>query len=89
MISFNILDGAMGSELIKRGFRLPDHIWSAEINRTNPDIVRQIHKEYIIAGADFITTNTFRTTPRAYRKTGIGIKKSLPLILNNLYFQVL
>ena len=66
MTDFKIIDGAMGSELIKRGLTLPKHIWSAEANLTNPAMVKQIHKEYIEAGADYITTNTFRTTPRAY-----------------------
>ena len=68
MTDFKVIDGAMGSELIKRGLTLPRHIWSAEANLTNPEMVQQIHREYIDAGADYITTNTFRTTPRAYKK---------------------
>jgi len=62
----------MGSELIRRGETLPNHIWSADSNFNNPELVYQIHKDYIDAGSDFITTNTFRTTPRAYRKTGLS-----------------
>ena len=65
-----ILDGAMGSELIRRGLELPEHIWSAGANLTNPELVLEIHKEYVDAGADYITSNTFRTTPRAYSKEG-------------------
>ena len=62
----------MGSELIHRGEVLPNHIWSADSNFNNPELVYQIHKDYIDAGSNFITTNTFRTTPRAYRKTGLS-----------------
>ena len=58
----------MGSELFHRGMTLPNHIWSADANLSNPELVYQIHKDYIAAGADFIIANTFRTTPRAYRK---------------------
>ena len=65
-----ILDGAMGSELIRRGLELPEHIWSAAANLTNPELVLEIHKEYVDAGADYIASNTFRTTPRAYSKVG-------------------
>ena len=65
-----ILDGAMGSELIRRGLKLPKHIWSAAANLTNPELVLEIHKEYVDAGVDYITSNTFRTTPRAYSKEG-------------------
>ena len=72
MFPFKILDGAMGSELIKRGLVLHEHTWSADANINHPDLIEQIHREYIDAGADFITTNTFRTTPRAYAKTGLG-----------------
>ena len=71
MPKIELLDGAMGSEFIKRGFTLPEHTWSANINIENPDTVSEIHKEYIKAGASYITTNTFRSTPRAYIKTGL------------------
>ena len=68
MSAFKILDGAMGSELIRRGMELPEHIWSAAANLTNPELVLEIHREYVDAGADYITANTFRTTPRAFGK---------------------
>ena len=68
-----IMDGAMGSELIKRGATLPQHIWSAHANIEYPKIVKKIHQEYIDAGAQIITANTFRTTPRAYKKTGLSM----------------
>ena len=76
MTPFEILDGAMGSELIKRGLILPNHIWSAEANINNSEMIQQIHREYIDAGADYIIANTFRTTPRAYLKAGINSKKA-------------
>jgi len=41
-----------------------------ERNMNNPELVLQIHKEYVDAGVDYLTTNTFRTTPRAYTKAG-------------------
>ena len=72
MTKINILDGALGSELIKKGETLPPNLWSAKINLSNPDLLLNIHKEYINAGSDYITTNTFRTTTRAYIKTGLS-----------------
>jgi homocysteine S-methyltransferase len=67
-----LLDGAMGTELFRRGVstRLP--IWSAQALIENPQMVRQIHEDYIHAGAEIITTNTFRTTTRALNKKGLG-----------------
>ena len=70
MSTISILDSAMGSELISQGQKLPPYIWSANANTKSPDIVYKIHLENIKAGAHMITTNTFRTTPRAYAKTG-------------------
>jgi len=84
MSRIELLDGAMGSELIKRGANLPEHIWSASINTDNPDAVHAIHKDYIEAGSNYITTNTFRTTPRAYMKTGLNINVATKLAKNSL-----
>ena len=65
-----IMDGAMGTELIRRGVNLPLPIWSGDANLSHPKNVFQIHQDYENAGADILTTNTFRTTPRTYLKTG-------------------
>ena len=74
--NIKLLDGAMGSEFIKRGINLPNHIWSAHLNLEASEVIYKIHKEYINAGADYITTNTFRTTPRAYSKIGLPLKEA-------------
>ena len=84
MTDFKIMDGAMGSELIRRGLSLPEHIWSAEANIKNPNMVKKIHGEYIHAGSDYITANTFRTTPRAYLKTGVDNEKSIQMAKDSL-----
>ncbi len=76
MPKIELLDGAMGSEFIKRGYNLPEHIWSANMNIENSDTVYDIHMEYINAGSNYITTNTFRTTPRSYMKTGLNINEA-------------
>ena len=67
-----ILDGAMGTELFRRGVetRLPS--WSAHALLHQPDLVREIHEDYINAGAEIITTNTFRTSFRSLNKVGQG-----------------
>jgi len=65
-----ILDGAMGSVLQQKGFTANPDLWMSKLNITNPDIIFEIHKEYINAGADIITTNTFRTNPVAFKGAG-------------------
>lgn len=61
---FVLLDGAMGTELERRGVKTPLPLWSAEALRSEPATVQRIHEDYIRAGADVITTATFRTTRR-------------------------
>jgi len=63
-----LLDGAMGTELSKRGVDVSLPLWSASALETHPEAVLDIHQEYVAAGADIITANTFRTTPRTLRK---------------------
>jgi S-methylmethionine-dependent homocysteine/selenocysteine methylase len=54
-----LLDGGMGRELRARGVPIPESIWSANGLLAAPDVTRQIHIDYIDAGADIITTNTY------------------------------
>lgn len=54
-----LLDGGMGRELRFRGVEISDTIWSASALLTAPEVVRQVHADYIAAGADIITTNTY------------------------------
>ena len=56
-----ILDGATGTEIDRRGIETTLPLWSAGALKTHPDVVREIHIDYLRAGADIITTNTFRT----------------------------
>jgi homocysteine S-methyltransferase len=64
-----VLDGPMGTLLIERGIDLGSKLWSALALINAPDQVKKIHKEYIEAGADIITTNTFRTNPYAVKSS--------------------
>lgn len=58
-----LVDGPLGTELIARGVPLDSDQWSAEALRTAPDLISQIHAEYLNAGAQVHTANTFRTGP--------------------------
>jgi len=85
MHNISILDGAVGSELILKGETLPPHIWSANVNLHNPNLLLEIHKEYIQAGANYITTNTFRTTTRTYKKTGLAAGEASQQAKESMY----
>nr|VFK01730.1 MAG: homocysteine S-methyltransferase [Candidatus Kentron sp. LFY] len=54
-----LFDGGMGRELRFRGIEVSNTIWSANALLVAPEVVRRIHLDYIFAGADIITTNTY------------------------------
>ena len=67
-----ILDGATGTELNRRNVDTGLPLWSANalLNDRDSGILREIHMDYLEAGADIITTNTFRTHRRALARSG-------------------
>ncbi len=67
-----ILDGALGTELTRRGVNTTLPLWSAKALIDAPEVVAQIHRDYVNAGAQVITTNTFRTNRRVLERAGLG-----------------
>ncbi len=67
-----VLDGATGSELDRRAVDVTLPLWSARALIDAPDVLFQIHTDYLRAGAEVITANTFRTHRRSLAKGGLG-----------------
>ena len=80
-----IIDGAMGTMIQRyklgeadfRGERFKDHPKDLKGNNellqlTRPDVIREIHSQYLAAGADMIETNTFGATSIAQEDYGLG-----------------
>ena len=57
-----LLDGGMGQEIYNRGGKGGFGEWATAALYEDPQMVRDIHIDYIRAGADVITTNTYGTT---------------------------
>jgi len=79
-----VIDGAMGTMIQRcrlteadfRGARFADHPRELRGNTdllvlTQPDIVRDVHEQYLAAGADIIETNTFTATAIAQADYGL------------------
>ena len=56
-----MIDGATGTELERRGVPQIPNAWNGGGALSHPEILEQIHKEYIELGAKIIITNTFAT----------------------------
>ena len=74
-----LFDGAMGTQLQDRGLPIggvPEHF-----NLTHPEVVEAIHRDYVAAGADVITANTFQanTTKMAADELAETIRTAIAL----------
>ena len=76
-----IIDGATGTEIQRRGVKTTLPLWSAKALLTNPNVIKDIHKDYILNGADIIITNTFRTTVHTLKKANLENKATQITIL--------
>jgi S-methylmethionine-dependent homocysteine/selenocysteine methylase len=67
-----LLDGALGTELERRGVRAGLPLWSTHALLEAPDVVAQVHRDYATAGAEVLTAGTFRTQRRCLRGSGVA-----------------
>jgi len=67
-----LLDGATGTELERRGVPCELPLWSARALLDAPEVVAEIHAEYVAAGAEVLTADTFRTQRRTLARAGLG-----------------
>ncbi len=70
MKSIVLTDGGMGQELIRRSGKEPTPMWSARVLLDEPDLVRELHADFISAGARTITINTYSATPERLERDG-------------------
>ncbi|MBI3558675.1 MAG: homocysteine S-methyltransferase family protein [Deltaproteobacteria bacterium] len=72
MNGFLVLDGPTGTELIARGYRPDPNLWTANAAFSAPKLLKKIHSDYLAAGANIITANTFRISSHAAAKAGMS-----------------
>jgi S-methylmethionine-dependent homocysteine/selenocysteine methylase len=65
-----ILDGGTGTDIQRRGAPMSGDTWCADVNLTHGDIVRAVHADYVAAGADVVTANTYATSPLLFSHIG-------------------
>ena len=66
--NLTLIDGGMGQELIHRSKRKPDGLWSARVMLDEYDLVVNLHKDFINAGAEAITLNSYSVTPQRLKR---------------------
>lgn len=79
-----VIDGAMGTELEVRGCNLNDKLWSAKVLVENPEIIYQVHLDYLRVGADLIITSSYQASVPGYARRGLSEQQALALIAKSV-----
>ena len=59
---FVVLDGGLSTELERRGADLRDPLWSARVLVEDPDLIVEVHRAYVEAGADVVISASYQAS---------------------------
>jgi S-methylmethionine-dependent homocysteine/selenocysteine methylase len=68
-MQITLLDGGTGQEIYRRSKLTEAPLWSVEAMLNEPEIVTQVHQDFIAAGSEVCTLNTYTATPTRLRDT--------------------
>jgi homocysteine S-methyltransferase len=75
-----VIDGALATELERRGYDLKDDLWSAKILLEQPEAIQKLHFDYFMAGADCAITASYQATIEGFMKRGLKQEEAIDLI---------
>ncbi len=75
-----VVDGALATELERRGYDLKHELWSAKILLEQPEAIQQVHYDYFKAGADCVITASYQATVEGFMKRGLNQQEAIDLI---------
>ena len=75
-----VSDGALATELERRGRDLNDPLWSAKVLLEQPGLITEVHRDYFAAGANFASTASYQATPQGFAARGISAPDALELV---------
>lgn len=80
-----VLDGALATELERRGAQIQDDpLWSARILVENPALIRQVHFDYFVAGADAAITASYQASFQGFARRGLDEAESVALLARSV-----
>ncbi len=77
---FVMLDGGLATEMEKHGADLDDDLWSAKMLIEAPELIRQVHTDFLVAGADVIATATYQASFDGFKNAGYSAGKAEQLM---------
>lgn len=79
-----LLDGAMATELEARGANLQDPLWSAKVLLEQPELIRQVHYDYLTAGADVVITASYQASFEGFEQRGLSRRQARDLMQHSI-----
>lgn len=79
--TIRIFDGAMGTQLVREP-RAAGHIFE-ELNVLEPALIQQVHRRYLEAGADYLTTNSFSLSPAKWTDSSLTWRQVADAAIDN------
>lgn len=76
-----VIDGAMATELEKRGVDTDNALWSAMALIHNPQAVVDVHRSYFEAGANIAITDSYQANVPAFEAAGLNAEQGRALIM--------
>jgi len=76
-----LLDGALATELERRGADLRDPLWSAKVLLDNPTLIRDVHLDYFRAGAQVATTASYQASFPGFMARGLSRAEAADLMM--------
>lgn len=83
-----VIDGALATELERRGYDLKDDLWSAKILLEQPQAIQQVHYDYFKAGADCAITASYQATVAGFMKRGLNETEAIALIQKSVQLAI-
>jgi homocysteine S-methyltransferase len=83
-----VIDGALATELERRGCDLKDRLWSAKILLEQPEKIKQVHYDYFKAGADCAITASYQATIPGFARRGLSEVEAIALIKKSVQLAI-
>lgn len=83
-----ILDGGLATTLEARGFDLDDELWSAKLLLEAPAAIREVHRDFLVAGADCVTTASYQASLEGFRRRGLEASEGVELLRRSVRLAV-
>ena len=75
-----VLDGGLATELERRGYDVSGPLWSAEVLRTAPEAIEQLHYDYFAAGACCAISSSYQASYEGFATLGLGTDETTALL---------